>query len=75
MACPLTQRKTGDFLIVERIVGSQPNVVKKLAAFGVEPGVPIRLLQKCMAYVIAVGYTEIALDRQTAMQILVSEAV
>jgi Fe2+ transport system protein FeoA len=38
----------------------------RLASLGILPGVPVRLVQKYPAYVLRVGFAEIALDEQMA---------
>ncbi len=43
----------------------------KLMALGIMPGSTIRVLQRRPAFVISAGYTQLALDRETAASILV----
>lgn len=38
----------------------------KLMALGLVPGAPVELLQRVPSYVVAVGYTQLALDKETA---------
>ncbi len=44
----------------------------KLMALGVLPGADIRLLQRFPTFVVGVGYTQLALDRETARLIQVA---
>jgi Fe2+ transport system protein FeoA len=46
-------------------------VALRLAGVGVLPGTEIRLLQRRPAYVIRLGFSDLALDRETAAHIRV----
>lgn len=46
----------------------------KLLAFGLLPGTEVAVLQVVPAYVLAIGHTRIALDRQLAASIMVSRS-
>ena len=41
-------------------------------ALGVLPGATVKLLQRFPSYVIQLGYTQLALDKETASTILVT---
>lgn len=43
----------------------------KLMAFGIMPGATLKLLQRFPSYVIALGYSQLALDTETARMIRV----
>ncbi len=43
----------------------------KLMALGVMPGAVLKLLQRFPAYVIQLGYTQLAIDKETAASIVV----
>lgn len=42
------------------------SVIRKLMALGISPGIPITLEQRFPSYIIKVGRTRAALDRETA---------
>ena len=45
--------------------------LRKLTAFGILPGTEIEILQIYPAYVLKIGYTQIALDYEIAKNIIV----
>ncbi len=55
------------------LTNSNPNKVRKLLALGLYPGLPIRVIQKFPSYVIQVGHTQLAVDRETAQSIEVAK--
>lgn len=69
--CPLTRVKTGAHSVVVSLVQASAHERNKLMAMGVMPGTSIHLQQKFPTYVIGVGYTTLALDKETAALILV----
>ncbi|HXG24607.1 MAG TPA: FeoA family protein [Chthonomonadales bacterium] len=68
---PLTRLKTGTSAIVLAFSETSSHDRNKLMALGVMPGASIRLLQRFPSYVIAIGYTQLALDKETAALIYV----
>lgn len=44
---------------------------RKLAGLGLLPGVPVEVLQRRPMYVLRLGYTELALDRELAARVRV----
>lgn len=46
--------------------------IRKLLAFGILPGVKIKMLQIYPVYVITVGHTQLALDYEIAKNVIVS---
>jgi DtxR family Mn-dependent transcriptional regulator/ferrous iron transport protein A len=56
---------------IVRVKLTKAEEVHKLAAFGFFPGVEVKLLQKVPNYVLKIGYTQIALDREIAETIVV----
>lgn len=60
--------------IVTEIQQDAANHWRKLHAFGIFPGVGIRVIQRHPALVVQVGETEVALDGQTARLISVRAA-
>ncbi|MGE5507149.1 MAG: FeoA family protein [Chitinophagales bacterium] len=48
-----------------------PERLQKLMAFGVLPGMPIRLIQRRPAFVFQVGQTQVAVDSSIAAEIRV----
>jgi DtxR family Mn-dependent transcriptional regulator/ferrous iron transport protein A len=63
--------KTGARAVVLAFSKTSPHDRNKLMALGVTPGASIRLLQRFPSYVIAIGYTQLALDKETAALIRV----
>ena len=45
--------------------------LRKLTSFGIFPGIEVEILQTYPAYVLKVGYTQIALDYEIAKNIIV----
>ena len=70
-ALPITHAPPAGEWTVEAIAAGNAEDARKLAAFGIVPGAVVRVLQTRPAYVLAVGYTEVALGRRTAACILV----
>ena len=57
--------------VITQFRKSDENLLKKLIAIGIMPGLPITLEQKFPSYVIKVDGTRIALDRSIAKAIYV----
>lgn len=67
---PLDALKKGE----EAVVAALPDktaLLRKLTAFGILPGTDIALLQTFPSFVLAVGGTRLAMDREIAAAILV----
>ena len=45
--------------------------LRKLTAFGIMPGVEVTMVQKYPAFVIQVGFTQIALDEGIASEVMI----
>ena len=63
---PVTDLKVGDAGIVSCLTDPAHPRAARLAALGVLPGVPLRLIQAYPAYVIRMGFAELALDAELA---------
>lgn len=57
--------------VVRLLLSSEENHLRKMAAFGILPGVLIKILQTDPVFVLEVGYTQIALDFKIAKNIIV----
>ena len=68
---PLTSLRKGSKATVHSFAGESAHERGKLMALGVMPGAALQLLQRFPSYVIQIGYTQLALDRETAAAILV----
>lgn len=68
---PLTNLEASEKAKVAYIVTSEHPHLHKLLSLGIVPGTEIRLHQKSPSYVIKVGETQIALDKDVANQIYV----
>jgi len=62
----LADLKAGSAAILLSMNEVTPAERHKLMALGLLPGARLRVLQRLPSYVVAVGYTQVALDRETA---------
>lgn len=69
----ITALKKGAKTKVITVEARSGNHIRKLAAFGILPGVDVEVLQTSPAYVLQVGYTELALDYEIASLIIVKK--
>jgi ferrous iron transport protein A len=67
----LTILKTGEKATVVGIRTEDRVKLRKLTAFGILPGVGVKVIQKYPAIVIQVGYTQVALDEAIASEIII----
>lgn len=70
---PLSKLRRGDKAVVAALPGDRAQL-GRLLAFGILPGTAVRVLQTFPAYVLAVGHTQIALDKGLAVQVKVARA-
>lgn len=63
---PVTEMKLGDAGIVSCLTDPDHPRAARLAALGVLPGVPLRLVQRYPAFVVRLGFAELALDHDLA---------
>ena len=63
---PVTEMAVGDAGIVSCLTDPGHPRAARLAALGVLPGIPLRLVQSYPAYVVRLGFAELALDAQLA---------
>lgn len=61
--------RPGDKIKVFTLCPANKSHLRKLAIFGILPGVEVELLQVKPAYVLRIGYTELALDKEIAESI------
>jgi len=69
---PLATLKRGDKAIISALPG-EARQLRKLLVFGILPGTEVAVLQVFPGYVVAVGNTMLALDREIANTILVQK--
>ncbi len=62
----LADLRVGGRGLVVDFDGASAHERSKLMALGLVPGAPVELLQRFPSYVVAVGYTQIALDHESA---------
>jgi ferrous iron transport protein A len=67
----LSDLRTGSRAEVIDIRTSNPRERGKLLALGITPGTIVALVQRVPSFVIRVGYTQLALDRETAATIVI----
>ncbi len=63
---PLTRMAPGVTARVAGVRSTNGAFINKLAALGVLPGLPITLIQTYPAYLVQIGQSELAMDRETA---------
>lgn len=63
---PVTTLSLGSAGVVSCLTDPEHPRAARLASLGILPGVPVRLVQKYPAYVLRVGFAEIALDHEMA---------
>ena len=63
---PVTTLDLGSAGVVSCLTDPEHPRAARLAALGILPGVPVRLVQRYPAFVLRVGFAEIALDEQMA---------
>ena len=68
---PVTEMAVGDAGIVSCLTDPGHPRAARLAALGVLPGVPLRLVQTYPAFVVRLGFAELALDTELARLIRV----
>ncbi|WP_371371351.1 FeoA family protein [Sporomusa aerivorans] len=68
---PVTVLKAGDKARVVAIAGQDAGYIRKLTVFGLLPGADIEVMQTFPAYVLSIGNTQLALDREIATGIIV----
>lgn len=68
---PLTLVETGTQVTVTKIQTEENSLINKLAAMGLSIGGSFLLEQKFPSYIIKVGRTRAAIDRNTAQKIYV----
>ena len=68
---PLTQLRPRHSAEVVSLDTASDHERSKLMSLGVMPGATVHLLQRFPSYVIRIGHTQLALDKETATAILV----
>jgi ferrous iron transport protein A len=68
---PLSLLKPKEQGVVTRLKNSDREVIDKLIAMGINPGVEITLEQKYPSFVVRFDLTHLAIDRETASSIYV----
>ena len=63
---PVTTLKEGDVGVVSCLTDPDHPRAARLASLGILPGIPVKLVQRYPAYVLRVGFAEIALDEDLA---------
>lgn len=63
---PITTVEIGTTGVVSCLTDPEHPRAARLASLGILPGVPVRLVQKYPAFVVRVGFAQIALDEEMA---------
>ena len=66
---PLTAGRAADEGEVVRLAARDSDELRRLVAFGILPGARVRLIQRYPAFVLQIGQSQLALDRETAAAI------
>jgi Fe2+ transport system protein FeoA len=69
----LAELPAGSFGVVERLEGS-PDLLARLTAQGLAPGVPVHVLQRLPTFVIEVGETTLGLEKDVAAGIVLKQS-
>ncbi|WP_013323327.1 FeoA family protein [Gloeothece verrucosa] len=69
----LSKLKTGDKAVVAPWQTADDALIRKFMTMGIMPGIPITLEQQFPSYIVKVGRTRAAFDRETAQLIYVQE--
>jgi ferrous iron transport protein A len=72
-AVPLTRIAKGQPVVVISLAHGSSHERGKLMALGILPGATVQLEQRFPSYIVTIGYTQVALDRETAGSILVAD--
>lgn len=67
---PLTRLRPGEKALVAALPAGRRDLAR-LLAFGILPGVAVEVLQTFPVYVLSLGNTRLAIDKQIAGQIMV----
>lgn len=70
---PLASLSPGEKAVVVALPAGRKNLAR-LLAFGILPGTTVEVLQTFPVYVIAIGHTRLAIDKEIASMIMVTEA-
>jgi len=62
----LSSASVGVTYLVASLDAASPHEQRKLMALGMVPGTELQVIQIRPAFVVALGYTQLALDRETA---------
>jgi Fe2+ transport system protein FeoA len=73
MAGSLAELPAGSFGVVERLQGS-PDLLARLTAQGLAPGVAVHVLQRLPTFVIEVGETTLGLEKDVAAGIVLRQS-
>lgn len=65
--------RSGKEVAVVRLLSTENEQLRKLTAFGILPGVRIKVLQRYPAYLLQIGHTELAVDYEIAKNIMVNK--
>ncbi|GIV19123.1 MAG: hypothetical protein KatS3mg023_0874 [Armatimonadota bacterium] len=68
---PLTALRVGEAAYVSELRLHDHTVAQKLIALGVIPGTRVKVVQRFPAYVLQVGFTQIAIDHHLATAVRV----
>ncbi|MDW8290166.1 MAG: FeoA family protein [Armatimonadota bacterium] len=68
---PLAALRVNEVATVRELQTHDPAIAQKLLALGVIPGARVRVVQRFPAYVLQIGFSQIAIDHQIARAVRV----
>lgn len=69
----LTQLKKDEEGIIAELNTDNSNILRKLMAMGIMPGMNLKVIQTFPSYVFQVGYTQVAVDKEIASVIIIDK--
>ncbi|SDZ39941.1 ferrous iron transport protein A [Proteiniborus ethanoligenes] len=69
----MTDLKKDEEGIIAELNTDNPNILRKLMAMGIMPGMNLKMIQTFPSYVFQVGYTQVAVDKEIASVIIIDK--
>ncbi|WP_352418655.1 FeoA family protein [Proteiniborus sp.] len=69
----VTNLKKGEEGIIAELNTKSSNILRKLMAMGIMPGMNLKMIQTFPSYVFQVGYTQVAVDKEIASVIIIDK--
>ncbi|WIV13444.1 FeoA family protein [Proteiniborus sp. MB09-C3] len=69
----VTNLKKGEEGTIAELNTTNSNILRKLMAMGIMPGMNLKMIQTFPSYVFQVGYTQVAVDKEIASVIIIDK--